>query len=168
VPKKVNMQEQAVEIAPEPKRKHAGKSPLVAQYRQVELLKAMLDGRPLEQTAIKLGLSPKTAGAQASHIIKDGQENGTYLRILEQRGVTDDFLADKLRAMLDAKAVQFAQHEGEYTDCVAFPALETQRKTLELAHRLRGHLKESSTGGSIEIGLMQMVVQVVRDSSDTP
>lgn len=124
-----------------------------------------MDGKPLRQTAIELGLSPRTASSQASHIIKHAHDDGSYLRILEERGVTDDFLAGKLRSLLDAKHTIWAQYMGTYSDSRQVEALETQRKALELAHKLRGHLRESA-GPSVEIGLMQMVLQVVRDGGD--
>jgi hypothetical protein len=158
----------AVEIAQEPKRKHASKSPQATAVRCAKLVNAVIQGESLRDTAIECGLSPKTAGSQASDLLKRPEAQATFLRILEERGLTDAHLAGKLSGLMDAKHTIYSQWKGKFTDSKDVDALETQRKTLETVLKLKGHLREDHAGGSIEIGLMQMVVQVVRDSSETP
>jgi hypothetical protein len=153
-------------IPPSETRKHAPKSLLAAKVRRQRLVEALINGECLKDVAIQSGLSPKTASQQASDILKHPEAQATFLRILEEEGLTDEKLAAKLVSLLNAEHTVLAQHEGKFTDRKEIPAIETQRKTAELVARLKGHLKESSTGGNIEIGLMQMVVQVVRDGDD--
>ena len=66
---------------------------------------------------------------------------------------------------MDAKKIEYFQKDGIVTDEREVEALETQRKTLELTTKLKGHLKERSEG-DINIGLMQMVVQAVRNGEE--
>jgi hypothetical protein len=159
--------EDGTEKAPE-KRKHASKSPQATQIRRRILIEAAMNGTPLRDAAVACGLSSKTASEQASNIMRQPETQREFHRILAERGITDDFLAEKGYGLLTAKHTIFAQKDGIYTDSRDVEALETQRKTWETTLKLMGHLKDNPAGGSIEIGLMQMVVQVVRDSSDTP
>jgi hypothetical protein len=101
-------------------------------------------------------------------MLKQPETQKTFLRILDERGLGDDFLAKRLRDLSTARHHVFAQKDGIYTDKRIVPALETQRKTIDTILKLRGHLHDNPAGGNIEIGLMQMVVQVVRDGSDIP
>ena len=80
---------------------------------------------------------------------------------MEEKGLTDEFLAEKIRSLLDAETVQYFQRDGVVTDERIVPALETQRKTAELVARLRGHLREQ-TQGDVNIGMMALVVAAVR------
>ena len=58
----------------------------------------------------------------------------------------------------------FFQKDGVVTDQREVEAIETQRKTLELLTKLKGHLQESKQDVSVEAGLLQMVVQVVQQN----
>jgi len=48
------------------------------------------------------------------------------------------------------------------------PAHETQRKTLELTARLRGHMKDADKSGDVNSRLMQMIVHAINNPSDQP
>jgi hypothetical protein len=84
---------------------------------------------------------------------------------MEQAGLTDNFLAAKVYSLINAKKTEYFQKDGIVTDQREMEALETQRKTLELAAKLKGHLKDQSQG-DINIGLMQMVVEAVKGGSE--
>jgi hypothetical protein len=147
------------------KKKHAPKSPLAAKIRRNRLVKALFDGECLKDVAISTGLSPKTAGSQATNILKHPQALKTFIRYMEENGISDNFLAAKIYSLINAKKIEYFQKDGIVTDERIVEALETQRKTLELATKLKGHLKERSEG-DINIGLMQMVVQAVREGEE--
>jgi len=153
------------EILGEAKKKHAPKSPLAAKIRRNRLVKALINGENLKDVAISTGLSPKTAGSQATNILKHPQAQKMFARLMEEKGLSDNFLAEKVYSLINAKKVEYFQKDGIVTDEREVEALETQRKTLELATKLKGHLKEQSEG-DINIGLMQMVVQAVREGED--
>lgn len=166
----------AIEIIPEPiqpyfkksieqPKHHAPKTRILSKLRRHKLIEAALDGKPLKEVAISTGLSPKTAENQAIQILREPNVKKAFISILEEKGVTDIFLAEKTKALLDAKKTEYFQKDGIVTDEREVDALETQRKTLELATKLKGHLKERSEG-DINIGLMQMVVQAVKGGEE--
>lgn len=140
-------------------RKHAVKSHTVSKLRRRRLIEAALDGKPLRKVGLEMGLSPKTVDSQVSRIMKEPQVQQAFNRILEESGLDSKFLANKLRELLDAKTVLFFQHQGQVTDQREVPALETQRKTAELACRLYGYLKPDNTATSINnSGLFQVII----------
>ena len=144
---------------------HAPKTRILSKIRRRKLIEACLDGKNLKDVAISTGLSPKSVSTQVPQILSEPKLQASFISIMEADGLSDDFLAAKVRALLDAQNTQYFQRDGIVTDERVVPAHETQRKTLELATKLKGHLKEKSTG-DINIGLMQMVVQAVRESED--
>ncbi len=147
------------------KKKHAPKSPLAAKVRRNRLVKALMDGENLRDAAISTGLSPATAQSQASDILKHPDAQRTFIRILEERGLTDEFLADKAKQLLEAQTAHFFSKDGKVVDERYTPAHETQRKTLELTTRLKGYLKDTDKAGDINIGLMQFVVNAINNPS---
>ena len=110
------------------------------------------------------GYARSTARTGDCEILNNPAHIKPFLSILHEQGVTDDFLAGKVKALLDA---QKSEHYPCYTEdgvrtiTEIVPALETQRKTLELATKLKGHLKEQSQL-DINVGIMAMVVSAVR------
>jgi hypothetical protein len=60
--------------------------------------------------------------------------------------------------LVNARTTIYAQREGVFTDERTIPALETQRKTLELVCRIRGYHQETNTSTINNSGLMQIVV----------
>ena len=83
--------------------------------------------------------------------------------IMEEAGLSDKFLAEKVKALVDAKQVLFFQKDGIVTDSREVDALETQRKTLELATKLKGHLREQSQL-DVNVGIMALVVTAVKEA----
>jgi DNA-binding CsgD family transcriptional regulator len=144
-------------------RKHALKG-MVAKLRRREIIEACLDGRDPKQVAIDMGISPKTADCQTSRIINSPAAKESFVRILEDEGLTDGHLAGKIKSLMDAEHTIYSQWKGKFTDSRKVPALETQRKTVETVLKLKGHLKEQSSG-DVNIGLMQMIVQAVQSPS---
>jgi len=80
--------------------------------------------------------------------------------LLAQRGLTDEFLADKIKSLLDARQTLYFQRDGVVTDQREIQAIETQRKTAELAAKLKGHLREQPEV-NVEVGLMAVVIQAM-------
>lgn len=139
--------------------KHAAKTRAMSHLRRQKLIAAALDGRPLRQVGLETGLSPATVDSQVSNIMKEPQVQQAFAQILEESGLDSKFLANKLRELIDAKTVLFFQHQGQVTDQREVPALETQRKTAELACRLYGYLKPDNAATSINnSGLFQVVI----------
>ena len=81
-----------------------------------------------------------------------GHENFKYheKRInqwLEEEGLSENRLKIKLLSLLEAKETKFFQHEGMVTDEREVAAIETQRRTLDMAIKVRG-LYEKHQGQS--------------------
>jgi len=133
--------------------------------RRAKILEAAIEGKDITKAAIETGLSPKTAASQASKILHDPITQRAFQMILAERGVTDEFLAQKIRGLLDAKQTLYFQKDGIITDSREIEALETQRKTAELVAKLKGHLREQSQL-DVNIGLMALVVSAVRGVTD--
>ena len=85
---------------------------------------------------------------------------------MEKEGLSDKILTDKLRTLLDAKQKVFFQKDGIVTDTREIEALETQRKTLELSARLKGHLAQENATPDITINIMGAVINALKGDQD--
>jgi hypothetical protein len=139
---------------------HAPKTRMQSYVRRQKLIKGLIEGKAISEIAPTLNLSPKTARTQAHLMLREPNTQMSFIRILEESGLTDKFLADKIKSLVNAETKQYFQADGKVTDERTQPAWETQRKTVELATKLKGHLKEKSES-DINIGLMQVVVQAI-------
>lgn len=146
-------------------KKHAPKSRIQVALRRKKIIKACLDGKSFRQAGIDAGLSPKTVDSQVSEIMKSPEARESFVRILRERGLDDNFLAEKLKALTNAHTSTYAQLDGSFTDERSQPAWETQRKTVELICKLGGYLQPDKSGDDINIGLMQVVVQTLQRQS---
>jgi len=142
---------------------HARKDRVTTMMRRAKILQAATEGKDIRKAAIENGLSPKTAGQQASQILNSPLVERAFKMILAERGVSDEFLAQKIRDLLDAKTIQYFQKDGVVTDEREVEALETQRKTAELAAKLKGLLREQPGGDNTYAGLIAVVVQVMQE-----
>jgi DNA-binding CsgD family transcriptional regulator len=133
----------------------------LTQKRQKRLVEAAIKGEPLKEVAISLGYSPKSAETQAHHIVQKAQGNSSFVRTLEAHGLTDDFLAEKAKELLDADNHHFFAKDGVVTDERTSPAHETRRKTLEMIGKFKGHMQDKSAV-DVQVGLMQVVVNTLQ------
>ena len=148
------------------KRPNASRSKNAAQARRRKLVKAQIEGKPLAAVAISTGISPHTAASQACNIVKHSQSKILFRDLMEKEGLSDKVLTDKLRKLLDAKQTVFFQKDGIVTDTREIEALETQRKTLELSTRLKGHLQTENAAPDITINIMGAVINALRGDPD--
>jgi len=144
---------------------HAPKDRMSTMLRRAKILQAAIEGKNITKAAIETGLSPKSAADQASKILRDPITQRAFVMILAEKGLTDEFLAEKIRSLLDAKQTLFFQKDGEVTDSREVEALETQRKTAELAAKLMGHLWEQDKV-DMDTHIMPIVVAVLQQQSD--
>jgi len=142
-----------------------GKTKWDLKKRAKKFTQALLCGESEKQALITAGYTKATATVGDCALLNNPSHLKPFISILTEEGVTDKFLAEKTRLLLNAKKIEYFQKDGKVTDEREVEALETQRKTLELATKLKGHLKERSEG-DINIGLMQMVVQAVRSGEE--
>lgn len=151
--------------AAEPKNK-IRKTRLDCRLRRRKIIEACLEGKPLKETAIAVGLSPRSAATQLSHIISEPQVQQAFSLCLEEAGLSVKILAEKIKSLIDAEQTVFFQHMGRVTDQRIVPALETRRKSLEMTARLKGHLQESKSSVDVSINIMGAVVAALRRVPD--
>jgi hypothetical protein len=133
--------------------------------RARKFTQALLCGQSEKQALITAGYSYNTASHPSEvGILRNPAHLKPYISILTEKGVTDEFLAEKTKTLLDAKKPLYFQKDGIVTDEREVEALETQRKTLEMVNRVKGHLKERSQL-DVNVGIMAMVVQAVKDEN---
>ena len=137
------------------------RSPTARKIRTGMIINALMDGKNLRDAAISAGYSPNSASQAACEALKHPETKQLFAQVMERAGISDDFLARKIKNLLDAKETKHFQRDGVVTETREVDALETQRKTTELATKLKGHLKDRSEV-DINIGLMAMVVAAVK------
>lgn len=81
---------------------HAGKSKAVVAARRKKIIKAIAEGKTRKEAGIKAGLSPKTASAQVTEILKQPELQKTFRQLLD-KAVPDELLSNKYASLLEAK-----------------------------------------------------------------
>jgi phage terminase small subunit len=140
---------------------HLAKSKFDLKHRAKLFTQSLLAGESQTQALINAGYSKATAQTGEVAILQKLEYLKPFISILTEKGVTDEFLAEKTKTLLNAKKTLFFQKDGKVTNEREVEALETQRKTLELATKLKGHLKDRSEI-DVNIGIMAMVVAAVK------
>lgn len=152
------------EVVTPVQKRSLSKSPKAAKMRRKMVMQGLIEGKTVKDAAISAGYSPKSAGQQGHEILSHPEAQQVFARVMEAKGLTDELLAQKIRDLLDAQETKYFQKDGIVTDQREVAALETQRKTAELATKLKGHLKDRSEI-DVNIGLMALVVAAVRERS---
>ena len=153
-------------VAVQKEHTHAAKSPKACAVRRKKLVRALIDGKSLRETAISTGLSPATAQKQATQILDHPTSKALFAEYLEKAGLSDEILAEKIEKLTNADQTLFFQHQGRVTDERIVPALETRRKSLELCARLKGHLQETKVSPDITINIMGAVINALKGDQD--
>jgi len=83
---------------------HAGKSKQATKLRRKKILNSILNGKTQQQAGIEAGLSPKTAPAQVTAILKEPETRATFFDLLH-KAVPDDFHANTFRECMEATKV---------------------------------------------------------------
>ena len=165
-PQKPKTTENVPEVLEPVKRGGISRSPTARNIRAKQIIEALIEGKNIKQAGISVGYSPQSAGQQACEVLKHPETKRTFAHVMEKAGISDDFLAEKIRSLMDAKETKFFQKDGMVIETHDVDALETQRKTTELATKLKGHLKDRSEI-DVNIGLMAMVVAAVKTDQGT-
>lgn len=144
------------------------KSREITRARKIKIMQDVLDGKTLTQAALDAGYAKSTANKQPPNLIRNvGKES--FKQILAAQGLTDNFLATKIKSLISAQNTHFfsrtnpQNNEFEIVERKS-DALETQRKTTELACKLAGHLKDQDATIINNAGLMQIVVSQLTQS----
>lgn len=74
---------------------------------------------------------------------------------LDTNGLSEAKLKLKLLQLIDAKETKFFAHEGKITDSVEVDAIETQRRTLDMAMKVRGMYAKDNAQKKAEVKVSQ-------------
>jgi hypothetical protein len=124
------------------------KTTRAVKKRTKTVIKALADGATLQVAGEAAGYKKSNAAKIASNLIRNIPPNSPIIRALVESGVDLKRITDKVSALMDAKTTKFFQKDGIVTDQREVDALETQRKTTELAARLHGVLSTESTSAT--------------------
>ena len=150
-----------------PKRKqqqpkhHAGKSRAVASARRRKIVQGVLEGKPLKQIGIEVGLSPKTADNQVTKILREPHTKNALLEAMEKAGLNDEELARQHCALMNASRYLPARGDDvgspEAQGYIAVPDYQAKAKALEMFHKLTGSYVDRH-----EVDMKQPVTIVIR------
>jgi hypothetical protein len=153
-----------VTLAPE-SLTHERASHVAALRRKRTLIDRLLDGKTIKRAAIEADVPVDSAYklvAKRGGLVPLVE---SFSQILDRVGVTDEYLARKVHNLTNAQETKFFQKDGQVIETAQVDALETQRKTVELATKLKGHLKDR-TEVDIRMGVMAMVVDAMKVRSE--
>jgi len=150
----------AINFTP-PTLRRSYRSRIMATIRRRTVLAETLSGTPRQEAGIKAGYSSQSAANQASMALSHPETIRDIRDVLTYHGLDDDSLAYKMSKLLDCEYPVYFSYKGKAGDTRMMPAFETQRKTLELALKLRGHLKDTKEH-DIRIGIVSLVVDALR------
>ena len=139
-----------------PKQKQLGKTKNDLKIRARKIVKAMSEGKTESQALESVGYSKTYIHGSKKEILDNPVIAKTIRDIYERAGITDDYLAAKNEALLNATEVKFFQEKGIVTDSREVDDNGTRLGALKLAHQLKGNLVEKTQ----EMG--ELVIKVVR------
>jgi hypothetical protein len=90
------------------------------------------------QAAIKAGYSPKRADQQAYENLRKPEIRRALKDRLNEQGITESFLLQKISEGLEAYTVKTVSHEGKVTDERAYPNFAVRWRYIDTALKLRG------------------------------
>jgi hypothetical protein len=128
--------------------------------KERKFISGILAGKTQKEAAGIAGLNENYAGA----LLKTEKVQTAFQAILDEAGLTDKALAEKLRSLIDAKETRFFQKDGKVIETREVEAIETQRKTTEFVAKLKGHLIERVEHSS-EDGIMAAVVLALQEQT---
>ena len=124
------------------------KTARAVRKRTKQVILAVAEGATLQQAGEIAGYKKSYAAKSACNLIKNTPQDSPIIRALNESGVSIETIAAKVASLMNAKTTKFFQKDGIVTDEREVEALETQRKTTELAARLHGVLSTESTSAT--------------------
>jgi len=114
----------------EKKKKERGLS-----VREMKAIALILEGKTKKDALIAAGYSENTATHNPNSVLGKNVVVRALMRAFERKGLTEDMLAEKHFALLDAKKV-VPIGMGDYVECADG---QTQIRAVELAYKIRGN-----------------------------
>jgi len=120
------------------------------------IAKSLLEGQSVTESIKSAGYTHASALNHKNEICNNPVIAKTIREIYENGGISDDYLREKHKALLEAKEMKFFQENGIVTDSREVDDNGTRLGALKLAHQLKGNLVEKTQ----EMG--ELVIKVVR------
>jgi phage terminase small subunit len=114
--------------------------------KQRKLIKGIAEGKTQRQAAIDAGYSRHSADAIASRVVKKSHVSEALTATLDRVGCTDERIAMKIHALMDAKktvsAVSGTGANAGTMDFIEVDDNPVQLAAVKLAAQLKGHFQE--------------------------
>jgi NCAIR mutase (PurE)-related protein len=129
--------------------------------RMTRLQKRVMRARLLhpDETQTEIG---RRVGAKQKHvgsILRKDHVKQTMSEIMDKAGLTDEFIAKKVKSLANAKTTKFFAHEGRVVDEKTVDDNGTQLAATSLAADIKGHKQKkvdlTSNGNSIKALLIE-------------
>ncbi len=105
--------------------------------KEQALVRNLLNGKNISQSALAAGYSDKHPGQSGSQALQNIRRK--LPELLDEHGLSDRALIEKhLKPLLRADETRFFQHKGKVTDSRRMPANVIRLNALDMAFRLRG------------------------------
>jgi hypothetical protein len=174
----VAMMTQAPATSTTPKKKqvqprhHAPKGRVAASLRRKKIIKGIITGKTNRQAGIDSGLSPKTAAAQVTAILKEPETQLNLRTAMEKLGMDDSFFALQLHDLVLGTKIISAmfiapgsgtdlKDAGSMTkDFIEVPDFAAKAKGIELAYKLTGRMTDKH-----DVNVKPSITVVVRKFS---
>jgi len=104
---------------------------------------------PGSPTFANASASAKALGYPAhigQRMLRERDVRSLIVQVQEQVGITDQYLAKRLKEGLEARETKVVTHEGQVTDKVDLPDFHAREKYLQMAHKLRGDFPRDDMG----------------------
>ena len=109
----------------------------------------MLQGQDTTQALVTAGYSYQYATKKEETILRNSTFQSTFQAILSQAGVTDEAIAAKVKALMQAKNTKYFADKGIVTDHRIEDDNTTQAAMTQFAAKLRGHVIDKSVNLNI-------------------
>ena len=135
-------------------KKQAPKNKAAVKMRRKKIIKAVLEGKTLQEAGIIAGFAPGAARDQARNTLANPSVASKLLSAMEKNGMDDEYLSQKLRALIEGTKVISANvfapgsstdlsDAGSMTkDFVEVPDNVALGKGLEIACKIKGVFSE--------------------------
>jgi hypothetical protein len=135
--------------------KQLGKGKRALKLRGQKIALGLLEGKTQEQALMDAGYSPASA-RNPSEILDNPVIQQSFQEILEKAGLSDDYIAEKHRELIDAKKVVSIRTESEGVTEVTVPDYTARARGLDMYYKVSGRYVEKQEvsgkdGGPIQI-----------------
>ncbi len=135
-----NTPDDTTKLSHAPIKKRLGKSRKAVAYRKRKIISEIIEGKTLQAAGESAGYSKESAASQACQMVQESKKDGTFTRILEAAGLTDEYLAARIKQLAEAKETKFFQKDGFVIETREVAALGIQADMIQFGTKLRGHL----------------------------